>query len=524
MNKTGQFMIKSISGAHVNNDLKIVDQSTKLSTRISQIVSRILSNISSFFRATYNHAHFLGKKISFFFHAGSVSDYIFTMPRRHETINAFTAHLSHEQKIQLLDKALTIATVANNVNRSSKAIYAADFLKIARDETNTHNLCNRLLSANNLLGLPAHFIPEILSILAAQPSNERLAILNLLLVTHTSVFSSKALRDLILSDLKTKSRDHMQFILAQLDAMNILAQPQFFHTMGEDRLIYQEIMTLPEQSKVQIMRIVLQNIDQFTPPRAKLQLLRQIRALHPEDRQHIDVRDAVRHVGARQGQPQTADHKISVHAGKRDDYTRDAIIALYAKQGDLSQSQIDTAYTELIEFLVSDKKTSEKTIAALCDPGRFRGAYGALVGDGPLTVRGHEIHGKEFAARLWLFTKSIEDEKDKELAKYGIISGLLASHDEDSGTLWCNPGKVQRLVVSVLQGRLEGINVEGHELGVVDDKTALALFFQCKKHNEFKKLEDLIAAAQTFIEENPSIMKEAFMQGIYGYAEVMELQ
>lgn len=71
-----------------------------------------------------------------------------------------------------------------------------------------------------------------------------------------------------------------------------------------------------------------------------------------------------------------------------------------------------------------------------------------------LQTSGHEIVG-----RLWTFIESIKDENDKQTAIDSFIYALKDSFNENHERV-CNPGKVQRLFIGVLQGRLQGVQID----------------------------------------------------------------
>ncbi|PIZ33122.1 MAG: hypothetical protein COY39_03490 [Alphaproteobacteria bacterium CG_4_10_14_0_8_um_filter_37_21] len=66
---------------------------------------------------------------------------------------------------------------------------------------------------------------------------------------------------------------------------------------------------------------------------------------------------------------------------------------------------------------------------------------------------------KEFLGRLWYFASELEDKKDQKNAKLSLMSGLADSIETD-GLIVCNPGKLQRMIIGVLQGRLPGVNID----------------------------------------------------------------
>jgi len=92
---------------------------------------------------------------------------------------------------------------------------------------------------------------------------------------------------------------------------------------------------------------------------------------------------------------------------------------------------------------------------------------GFLTGD--IILGGVTYKAKNFIALFWKFASTFDDpncindevrdedciERDRNNIKYGIINGLVDSLDIRDNHVVCNPGKIQRLAVSVLQGRIK---------------------------------------------------------------------
>ena len=66
-------------------------------------------------------------------------------------------------------------------------------------------------------------------------------------------------------------------------------------------------------------------------------------------------------------------------------------------------------------------------------------------------------------------------------------------------------------MVGVVQGRLDGVNIDNIECNTkLDGKKILSLFFQNPNNQEIEVAETMRAAALKFIEENPMIDADDF--------------
>jgi hypothetical protein len=214
----------------------------------------------------------------------------------------------------------------------------------------------------------------------------------------------------------------------------------------------------------------------------------------------------------------------NVHAGDRDESTNIALQELIAQQGPLSQQDINQSYDQLLFYISNfpDAHTSELALDALVRPRTPGESFGPLVSGDPFTYLGFEIHGKELAARMYRFADSILDPRDKDNAKVGIVHALSQSFE--GGERVCNQGKTQRLVTAVLQGRLQGVNVEGHDLGVITKQQAVQMFFHNPAHAALLERDDdarveLLAAANAFADINPNVQRAEFIAEINATAD-----
>lgn len=101
------------------------------------------------------------------------------------------------------------------------------------------------------------------------------------------------------------------------------------------------------------------------------------------------------------------------------------------------------------------------------------GGFGAFLNGNISSYDLPNMDPKEFLGRLWYFTTQLPDDtsdpenpgKDRVNAQISLMTGLADSIDSN-GSLVCNPGKLQRMVIGVLQGRLAGVNIDKVDMQV----------------------------------------------------------
>lgn len=209
---------------------------------------------------------------------------------------------------------------------------------------------------------------------------------------------------------------------------------------------------------------------------------------------------------------------IDVHSGDRDQRGKNAIIHFYAHQGAITNAQIDEAYMEFCIHLLThetdkEKSIKEKALKALAGEKKGGEPFGPFINPGsPFTLKGHSVDPQEFIGRLWIFANNLEDKKDRPLAILGMVNAL-ADSVEDNGQRVCNGGKIHRLIVFVLQGRLAGVQIEDHDIGVeqISMEDAAKIFYLKPGRQAIKKLSDVLKEAAKFCEENPSVNKKGFL-------------
>ncbi len=214
---------------------------------------------------------------------------------------------------------------------------------------------------------------------------------------------------------------------------------------------------------------------------------------------------------------------INVHQGDRDQRVRAAIELLRKHQGPISGDSMKEAVQAFTQYLnVHEMNPEHKRLAQHALLGPINPAdYGPLIDGNDFMIKGLIVSGEEVVGRLWIFASNLTG-LDQAIAKGGMISALKESYDE--GDRVCQPGKVQRLIVSVLQGRLEKVSIELVEGMKVDKAVAMNMFFIKEAHAAIKQLPPLIDAANQFCDDNPLVNRDDFLRGMEEYAQVQFAQ
>ena len=232
--------------------------------------------------------------------------------------------------------------------------------------------------------------------------------------------------------------------------------------------------------------------------------------------------------------------EINVHAGQRDERVKKALILLRESQA-MTDQAIASAAQECINYL--KKNDCHKALHVLIGPNSPND-YGPFFVE--FIVNSLSTSGEEIIGRLWSFIKALP-EKEKEIVRDSFVAELNKCINED-GQRICNQGKVQHLFIAVLQGYLEGVEIddsikipkkvssssenpveqgESSEAAAsrsVSVEHAINLFFATQKNREIDKLEELLAAAGAFCDESPLISREEFIKEIEDYAAQMDIR
>jgi hypothetical protein len=221
---------------------------------------------------------------------------------------------------------------------------------------------------------------------------------------------------------------------------------------------------------------------------------------------------------------------INVHANGRDQKTQAALALLRTAQGPIEPEQIALAVGSFTTYLETkmDITAETKRLALKALKGEpARNDFGPLLGD--RSCGGYQISGEEAIGRFWIYADRYQDSNHAEHsgneqanAKLGMIQALSTSYTGNEERL-CNEGKVQRLVVNVLQGRLPGVDID-RVGGVVSTAAAVNMFFNVQNHRDIDNFADLMAAAALFCQQNPRVERGAFLVAIHAYADQQEIK
>ena len=219
---------------------------------------------------------------------------------------------------------------------------------------------------------------------------------------------------------------------------------------------------------------------------------------------------------------------INVHALQRDQSTEKAISTFYETQTKPTPQEIEMAYAEFRTFInVDDPKKAKQANQALYGPRPHYSGFGPLVEANDPYMN---IDGKEFIARLWIFSNSIRDAKDQINAKKAMVSALTECFDGYGG-LVCMQGKTQRLMIAVVQGRIEGINIEQHDIGnivssnvKITKEQAISQFFEVPRRQAIEDYLELKKEADQFCKENNRVDRDEFLAEILEFAKTSELE
>ena len=236
---------------------------------------------------------------------------------------------------------------------------------------------------------------------------------------------------------------------------------------------------------------------------------------------------------------------INVHAGERDNRTSEAIVLLRAatnaRIGEDAGARSEVVLDQ-IELFSSGFITWSENPANAEQAGVVRRALGYEESEGFPPLFSREAHGRQirvgdldvvgevFVARIWSYIESIGSEVEKDLAKESLFAALADSVN-DYGRLVCNPGKIQRIIQRVLQGRLAGVNVDGMRFEIeegeeepLSGEEAIREFFNNEERRGIENFVELIRQAREFEGESPRVEAASFFREllIYGAGGEME--
>ena len=213
---------------------------------------------------------------------------------------------------------------------------------------------------------------------------------------------------------------------------------------------------------------------------------------------------------------EAAEEGIDVHAGSRDEKTRAALELLWEHTRDLEIDSIEKHFQSCISYLQGLPESDKKTLAlrALLEPKVHPDDFPPLLDEECFSCNGFSLTGKELIGRLWGFISGC-DENNQDECKKGMLTALSTSFEGEN--LVCNQGKTQRLLIAVLQGRLEGVQIDDLAPVLTPDQ-ALSYFFDSEPRRQ--RIEDkleLLREANRFLQENPNVQRVPFMDKIEEY-------
>ena len=305
----------------------------------------------------------------------------------------------------------------------------------------------------------------------------------------------------VLKELANIPRDQREPIVATAKSLMSRREPT---TAFEGARILRSLATVAPEQRGEIVHQINQELDQGSPQ--SILFLIYIKILLPL----IQIQP-----------PEPPDHTIDVHASGRDQKTREAIELLRTHQSSpLSQQEINKAVDHFIEYLDEcglsgpDKQLAKRALNGTREDGDH---FGPLCDDVEFSIHGLSMKGNEILARLWIFALNLP-QPDQNNVKFGMAKALKDSFDADSRMV-CNPGKVQRLIVAVLSGRLDGVNIETALDRRPSTQDAIVMFFTPDRR-EIETLTPLLAAANDFCDQNPLVNREEFITLITQYAQL----
>ena len=157
---------------------------------------------------------------------------------------------------------------------------------------------------------------------------------------------------------------------------------------------------------------------------------------------------------------------VNVHHNDRDSKTNEAIDILIEQTSFLDHEKYYKKFIKYIENIEEVKRQIVQKV--LFGENRtskdFEGFF-------EKDVVYENFSGKEIIAKFWYFIKKYENKKEN--LEDSFVNAILESYQDDN--VVCNPGKIQRMVSRILQGRLEDkcgikINIDFTEKKLKENK------------------------------------------------------
>ena len=296
----------------------------------------------------------------------------------------------------------------------------------------------------------------------------------------------------------------------------------------------QAITAIPAQERADVIYYACQLITHPTTTDVVIEIIRNIQDLPTAELRANFVAQRRRDQGLQQvhvaAVPRPPARGIDVHAQGRDPRTRAAVERLYESQKSSTPTQLRQAAKQFTVYLRDCNMDQEKRKLAQhaffgLGPRKSGELFGALISETEFSVVGLDISGADLIGHLWIFASNLSDSKEQANAKKGMIFALQDSY-EDDGNRVCNQGKVQRLITAVVQGRLQGVNIDV-EAGIQDVpvQKAVTMFFLSKPENgvdpkTITELQPLLEAGTLFCRDNPLVKQDEFIEKLRAYWDV----
>ena len=217
------------------------------------------------------------------------------------------------------------------------------------------------------------------------------------------------------------------------------------------------------------------------------------------------------------------DRGVSVHQGDRLQRTAFGINLLQIHQGAIPRDRRERARDEFISHLETkpmDKSKKRAARHALLGRSSYDDHWPSLLSSDSIYIAdSFNISGTELIGRLWIFAESLPDPENMNV-KDSMINALSTSYH--FGKRVCNQGKVERLVIATLQGRLAGVNIDNaHVPTPPTTAESITAFFNNEANREIDEYGPLLSAARKFCQENPLVEKAGFIREVRMYAQSM---
>ena len=344
----------------------------------------------------------------------------------------------------------------DEVDGSDKAEIISNLYQIPADQRESVINHAKSLIADTMTTKDTKYI--IIALCGIKDYNQRESIVRLSKPLFTDIMSGLEKKSIISSLCQTPA-DQRESVI---DLANLLVTDTMGGYIISD--IISSILPIPVNERRNRVTRTLDNID--LEPNNEDFKKRLIQMLETPLNQTIPPLE-----GGMRGVPGRYAYGINVHDLQRDSATTTAMKLLLLHQKNIQKCVFMASYKDFkknLNTLPKNKKKSNILRALGLSGKRQTNDFGGLLTD-EITVCGlSNMDPKEFLGRMWHFIETYADDSlsakglstEKENAKYSLFSSL-ADCIEDDGHIICNPGKIQHILISVLQGRLKNVNIDG---------------------------------------------------------------